>query len=279
MIKLISLLFLLLLATATAAFAPSTVPRPLTAVSLSMVTDSTQAAAAAAAVAPTKDISLYDSAARNAHYGSNTAQYLVDLHDHKATFDFCGGMLFQFVLTDALRNHLVQVAAANTNSVEQQPVIFDASNPRMSMTPSYSQTADADNSAIFYGREIRQVVDAAGGMGMVLQLSLASPSSDSSSGNKDPQGWTPQEVQRYDGWGHDSGREWRKGPQLEQEGFSSFRTQFGPSAYSLHHRFYLHLDKSNRMWLSAEDGCEGTPVNSSNDSSNKPSLSNLFGLL
>ena len=25
-------------------------------------------------------------------------------------------------------------------------------------------------------------------------------------------------------------------------------------------RFYLHFDKKNRLWLSAEDGCEGTPA-------------------
>eukprot|EP00549_Striatella_unipunctata_P003071 CAMPEP_0118685864 /NCGR_PEP_ID=MMETSP0800-20121206/7489_1 /TAXON_ID=210618 ORGANISM="Striatella unipunctata, Strain CCMP2910" /NCGR_SAMPLE_ID=MMETSP0800 /ASSEMBLY_ACC=CAM_ASM_000638 /LENGTH=100 /DNA_ID=CAMNT_0006582835 /DNA_START=164 /DNA_END=463 /DNA_ORIENTATION=- len=78
--------------------------------------------------------------------------------------------------------------------------------------------------------------------------------------SNDPEGWTPQEVQRYDGWGHDSGREWRRAPQFQQEGFKEFSSLFGSNAFSLHHRFYLHLDGENRIWLSAEDGCEGTPA-------------------
>ena len=43
----------------------------------------------------------------------------------------------------------------------------------MFMTPGYSQDANADNVQIFHGREIRQVPHAAGGMGFVLQLSMA----------------------------------------------------------------------------------------------------------
>jgi len=54
--------------------------------------------------------SLVEPSQRNSHYGQNHAQYLVDLHDNKATFDFCGGMMFQLVLTDMLRDHLVKVA-------------------------------------------------------------------------------------------------------------------------------------------------------------------------
>ena len=38
---------------------------------------------------------LHEPASRNEHYKDNLAQYLVDLHDAKATFDFCGGMMFQ----------------------------------------------------------------------------------------------------------------------------------------------------------------------------------------
>ena len=175
---------------------------------------------------------------------------------------------------------------------------------------------------IFHGREIRRVPDAAGGMNFVLQLSHT---------DDDADGWTPQERAGYDGWGHDSGRQWRTGEMLEGEGFKTFRSTacgrghlrhigssaarchgrigerlpppgrsphqekpprpdacshgwrcrhetsrhatsadsfrrfrhagstFGPQAFTLHHRFYLHLDGRNRMWLSAEDGCEGTP--------------------
>lgn len=36
----------------------------------------------------------------------NWARYLVDCNDAKATFDFCGGMMFQLVLSDKLRSRL-----------------------------------------------------------------------------------------------------------------------------------------------------------------------------
>jgi hypothetical protein len=187
---------------------------------------------------------------------SSKANYLVNLHDNKETFDFCGGMLFQLVLTDALREHFFSMKSDDDVTVYEN-------TSRMHMTANYSQTSQVDNRCYFHGREIRNVPDAAGGMGMVLQLSLA---------NNDPEGWTPQERERYDGWGHDSGREWRKGTQLVQEGFTNFQEKFGPQAYSLHHRFYLHRDVFGRLWLAAEDGCEGTPKPAKN-------LSNLFGLL
>ena len=57
--------------------------------------------------------------------------------------------------------------------------------------------------------EIAQVASAAGGMGFVLHLSLANA--------PDAEGWTPQEVSEYDGWGHDASRRWRKAPQLQKE--------------------------------------------------------------
>ena len=135
--------------------------------------------------------------------------------------------------------------------------VFDASKARMFQTPEYEKSAKADNLRIFHGREIRKVTDAAGGMGMVLQLSLANTNGD---GESDPEGWTQDEVDDYDGWGHDVGRPWRTGEQLEKEGCPTYRTNFGPEAFGLHHRCYLHFDSSNKMWLSAEDGCEGTPA-------------------
>mmetsp|Transcript_5459 Transcript_5459/g.8883 ORF Transcript_5459/g.8883 Transcript_5459/m.8883 type:complete len:297 (-) Transcript_5459:10-900(-) len=192
---------------------------------------------------------LYDPAQRDARYGSplNVAQYLVDLHDAKATFDFCGGMMFQLVLTDKLRDDLVKVAEAE----DQQPVVFDKTMVRMANTPEYSRSAHADNMKAFHGREIRQVRDAAGGMGFVLQLS---------SPEDDPDGWTQAEVSGYDGWKHDSGRQWRNARRHAYEGHDSFKTRFGGDAFSLHHRFYLHFDAANKLWLSAEDGCEGTPA-------------------
>lgn len=189
---------------------------------------------------------LYEPAERDAHYKGNFAQYVVDLHDSKATFDFCGGMLFQLCLSDALREHLANAATGNGGD---QPVVFDKSKTRMASIPNYGRSEAADNINIFHGREVRQVPDAAGGMNFVLHLSLAN-------GN-DPEGWSKQELARYDGWGHDSGREWRKGEQYEREGFTSFRNKFGADAFGLHHRFYWHFDHEGRLWLSAEDGCEG----------------------
>lgn len=209
---------------------------------------------------------LYDPAARDEKYDTNIAQYLVDLHDNKATFDFCGGLMFQLVLSDKLRAHLVEVAASSTDS-EQQPVIADSSKRRMFALDGYKQDACADNVNLFHGREIRQVDNAAGGMGLVLQLSMAN--------DDDPEGWTAAEIEGYDGWGHDAGRTWRNGKRLEEEGFKDFRKQFGQNSYALHHRFYLHKDGNERMWLSAEDGCEGTP---SVGKLNSNPLSSLFGM-
>ena len=171
---------------------------------------------------------LCDPATREAQYGQNIAKYLVDLHDAKAVFDFCGGMMFQLVLSDKLRSHLADVAKSSGHG--EQPVVFDASKDRMAKTPGYRQDAKADNVRVFHGREVRSVPTAAGGMGFVLHLSYAGAP------GEDPEGWTPQELAGYDGWGHDSGRTWRKGERLEREGFAAFRSRFGASAFALHHR-------------------------------------------
>lgn len=195
----------------------------------------------------TAPMTLSEPAQRDAHYKGNIAQYLVDLHDAKHPFDFCGGMLFQLVLSDKLRSHLVRAAAGDG----EQPVLYESPINRMAKIPGHTKSAEADNVHIFHGREVRQVPDAAGGMGFVLQLTLA--------GEDDPEGWTPQEVAGYDGWGHDSSRTWRKGDRLEDEGYQTFRNTFGGAAYTLHHRFYLHKDFRSQLWLSAEDGCEGQP--------------------
>ena len=87
-------------------------------------------------------------------------------------------------------------------------------------------------------------------MGFVLQLVLA---------EDDPEGWTYEETAGYDGWDHDGSRTWRDGERLKNEGYTSFG-KFGATAYTLNHRFYLHLDRQSRVWLAAEDGCEGTPA-------------------
>jgi len=194
---------------------------------------------------------------RDAKYsetGGGTAQYLVDLHDAKATFNFCGGMMFQLVLSEKLRNELVR--RIEENKQEKSGVdgikVHDASQPRMHMIPEYKPSSTADNARIFHGREIRNVPSAAGGMGFVLQLSLAN--------SEDPEGWTAAEIADYDGWKHDAGRNWRTGGQLETDGYAGFRKRYGPDSFALHHRFYFRHDRAGLLWLSAEDGCEGTPA-------------------
>lgn len=112
---------------------------------------------------------LHDPAARDAHYNGNIAQYLVDLHDESAVFNFCGGMMFQLVLSDSLRSELAQVAEKGAAD-GLQPVVHDAKTDRMAKMTGYAQNADADNVKAFHGREVRQVPTAAGGMGFVIHL-------------------------------------------------------------------------------------------------------------
>ena len=201
--------------------------------------------AAAATSAEMTDVALENPTCRDRDYADNAARYLVDLHEKKAVFDFCGGMMFQLALSPKLRSHLETVAKGDG----KQPVIYDASKPRMAQIPGYSKDASADMVSVFHGREVRQVADAAGGMGMVLQLSHTD--------DDDPEGWTGEEVDEYAGWLSDRQRRWRDGPILIEEGFEAFRERFGPEAFTLHHRFYLHVDDADEFWLSAEDGCEG----------------------
>jgi len=229
-----------------------------------MVADT--ASAAGAMVEEDNFDHLFNPTKRNARYGNgpassdsdlNVARYLIDLHDAKATLNFCGGMMFQLVLSDRLRSHLVDVAANDEQKKAQQLEIFSASQSRMFQIPNYEKSAAVDNIKTFHGREIRKATNAAGGMGMVLQLSLSSGDDDE---QKDPEGWTTEEIADYDGWGSDVGRTWRTGERLAKEGFRTYPEQFGVNAFGLHHRFYLHFDNGNKMWLSAEDGCEGTPA-------------------
>ena len=197
---------------------------------------------------------LHSPVTRESKYGRNVAQYLVDLHDARAVFDFCGGMMFQLVLSEKLRAHLAAVAKAGADD-PRQPVVYGATTARMSQVPGYEKSALADNAQLFHGREVRKVPNAAGGMQFALQLAFAGD--DAAGGGADAEGWTAQERGDYSGWGHDSSRLWRNGEQLESEGVRGYRNKFGPQAYGLHHRFYWHLDRGNQLWLSAEDGCEG----------------------
>merc|ERR1719491_2446617 len=228
---------------------------------------------------------LYDPAARDAHYSSNIASYLLDLNESGATFDFCGGMLFQLVLSKKLQSHLESVAASEDSMT--QPVLHPASQPLMDRIPDYSKSAFADNIAIFHGRELRKIPAANGGMGFVLQLSYADESgtlstegdagkgADASWTAKavDPQGWSAQEIAVYDGWRSDSLRQWRNAKKYKDEGWDIAKDLGSEDSFGLNHRCYLHLDGQNKMWLSAEDGCEGTP------SSGKSLLGKLGGML
>lgn len=202
-------------------------------------------------------------------YGTNIARYLLDLHDEGATFNFCGGMMFQLQLTDMLRSHLEGVASSSTSS---QPIIHPSSMPLMNRIPNYEKSSFADNASVFHGRELRKVDGANGGMGFVLQLSYADPAGSSIpgkgdkgataswSGKKvDPQGWSCDEIATYDGWRSDQVRRWRDARTYESEGFITFSNVFGEKAFGLNHRFFLHFDDRSGMWLCAEDGCEGTP--------------------
>lgn len=139
--------------------------------------DSAEAAMVASS-AGARGARLHEPATREA-YGANLAQYLVDLNDSRSVFDFCGGMMFQLCLTDALRTHLSNVAGGGGGG---QPVVCDATTNRMAKMTDYEKSAFADNMQLFHGREIRKVPTAEGGMGFVLQLSLA--------GGGDPEGWT-----------------------------------------------------------------------------------------
>ena len=178
----------------------------------------------------------------------NFAQKIVDLHDSKAVFNFCGGMMFQLVLSEKLRSDLIVKASTYASSPKSDVILHDASCTVMSRIPNYRQTAEADEVGVFHGREVRKVVGAAGGMGFVLQLT---------SSNDDPEGWSAAEIQEYNGWMHDTGRNWRKAGDHAKEGNELYGTKFGSSAFGLQHRCYWHLDRENGLWLSAEDGCEG----------------------
>lgn len=241
-----------------------------------MASSASSTAEAAVADESASKLHLYVPAERDERYGGNVARYLLDLHEEGATFDFCGGMMFQLVLSDMLKSHLETVASNEEGN--NQPVMHPASQPLMSRIPDYQKSAFADNVSVFHGRELRNVPSANGGMDFVLQLSYADPEGSSSpvdeasgsvagkganaawSGRAlDPQGWSGEEIATYDGWRGDSFRKWRNGPIYEAEGYGAFREEFGKDAFGLNHRFYLHLDDKARMWLSAEDGCEGTP--------------------
>ena len=85
---------------------------------------------------------LYNPTERDEYYQGNVAQYLLDLHDEGATFNFCGGMMFQLVLSEKLQTHLKSVVDA-ADKETQQPVIHPAAQPLMSRVPNYKKSSFA----------------------------------------------------------------------------------------------------------------------------------------
>ena len=100
--------------------------------------------------------------------GLDAARYLVDLHDAEATCNFCGGMLFQLVLTDALGTHPMAVAKHQQETPVTAPAtvpaveVFNKMHKRMAAVEGYARRADADNLRFFHGPR----VDTAGGGGV-----------------------------------------------------------------------------------------------------------------
>jgi hypothetical protein len=198
---------------------------------------------------------LYDPVERASTYGGNHAQYLLDLDANASTtFNFCGGMMFGVSLSPRLREHLSAIAAAGPGD-PRQPFIYDKEVRRMNQRPEgHDLDANADNVKLFHGREVRQVsTNAGGGSSMLIHLSLAGDASD-------VEGWTKEEMDEYAGWLSDRQRRWRNGELLKNEGFETFNERFGDAAFTLHHKFYLHVDTQQNVWLSAEDGCEGVAM-------------------
>ena len=193
---------------------------------------------------------LVDSTERNERYNGNWAQYMLDCESHPATtFNFCGGMKFGLSFTRKFRERL-ETKARNFGETDDGNVVVQESNvSRMYMMDGYEQSAFADNESIFHGREVRKVSTFGEKSGMMIQLSLAN--------EDDDEGWTKEEIEEYSGWLSDQQRKWRDGDALESEGVANFKTKYGPAAFTLHHRFYLHHDNIGGFWLSAEDGCEG----------------------
>eukprot|EP00933_Yihiella_yeosuensis_P008466 TRINITY_DN113926_c0_g1_i1.p1 TRINITY_DN113926_c0_g1~~TRINITY_DN113926_c0_g1_i1.p1 ORF type:complete len:397 (-),score=44.61 TRINITY_DN113926_c0_g1_i1:54-1211(-) len=180
---------------------------------------------------------------------SPNASYLLNLAESGQVFLFCGSLRFELRLSPRLQSHLRSLISEGKDIG-----VYPASHARMHDIDGYTRSAAANNLTIFHGREVRDSPSAKGGEGCVLHLSY------SSEDGEDDEGWTAAEINDYNGWGHDSGRPWRNGERIEKEGFTSYRQNFGKQAYGLHHRFYLHLDGREALWLSAEDGCEGTPI-------------------
>ena len=191
---------------------------------------------------------LCDPQERDARYGKNVAKFLLDCESHPSTtFNFCGGMRFGLSFTRKLRERLEKMASSDEGG--ENVIVQESNVGRMYMMDGYVQSAYADNVSLFHGREVRRVSTFGEKSGMMIQLSLAN--------EDDNEGWTKQEIEEYSGWLSDQQRRWRDGDVLESEGVANFKDKYGPEAYTLHHRFYLHSDNVGGFWLSAEDGCEG----------------------
>ena len=199
---------------------------------------------------------FYDPAQRGRQVRRNIAQYLVDCHDTPG------------VTLQLLRGHDVWPrplpGAEGTprgrspppvRTTRRQPKLYDASVARMSMKPDgYAKDASADDATVFHGREVRKVSAARTAPASTMFIHLCRGQ------GRHREGWSAEEIEEHSGWMSDrgGGGRWRDGGVCAAEaGADWYRAKFGPEAFGLHHRFYLHLDGGDNFWLSAEDGCEG----------------------
>ena len=159
--------------------------------------------------------------------------------------------MFQLALSDRLRSHLKEVVSS-PHEPSRQPIVRPASQSLMNRVPDYERLSHADNASIFHGRELRGIPNANGGMGFVLQLSYADPSStktlttstltsavdgvvvpsgkgaDSAWDGRavDDQGWLNEEIATYSRWRYDRVQQWRNAKTYVAEEFDRFSEVF-----------------------------------------------------
>ena len=71
---------------------------------------------------------LYQPAARDKQYQGNFAQYLVDLHDANATFDFCGGMMCTQTRGSYCAQYIPQAGTISTHASLPRPPCLQQSS-------------------------------------------------------------------------------------------------------------------------------------------------------
>ncbi|KAL3793576.1 hypothetical protein ACHAW5_002856 [Stephanodiscus triporus] len=216
--------------TATAFLHPSVAAKIERAVASAVAMSSTSTSTTAGASSNSKS-RMYVPSERDEHYGDNIARYLLDLNEE---------------------------VASSPHDPSRQPIVRPASQSLMNRVPDYERSSHADNIyADPYGT--RTTTTSTSAVDGVVVPSGKGADSAWDGRAVDDQGWSNEEIATYDGWRSDRVRQWRNARTYAAEGFDRFSEVFGDKAYGLNHRFFLHYDDRGRMWLCAEDGCEGTP--------------------